>query len=216
MLIRDFFQALWRNALLVAASRHLAGKHWRLTARLALYYQGVDRSLSLLRRRSGLKCVPECGQCCRHVYAEASVLEMLPLASVLIRRKRADLWIQKLARLPEEGRCIFYHADPKIATNGRCRIYALRPLICRLFGFVIRRNKGKGQVLTCRRMKDIYPHQVDRANQLAAQGGHVTYADIHREELTRLSEPLGRTLYALPRALYQAMMYAGLYRQIRK
>lgn len=214
--MRENLLAFWRNVSLVMTARYFSWKQWCQIMKLAVIYQQVDQALALLRRKSGLKCVPGCGKCCRHVYAEVSMLEMMPLASVLLRRKRVDLWLKKLSSLPEEGRCIFYQGNPAVNTNGRCRIYPLRPLICRLFGFAARKKKNGAQILICARMKEFYPIETAQANNLAQQGQNVTYVDRRREQLAQIDESGGRVLGSLPHVLYKAIMRLGLYQQMKR
>ncbi|MCA9402374.1 MAG: YkgJ family cysteine cluster protein [Candidatus Omnitrophica bacterium] len=216
MTITDNLLALWRNIRLLISARLLPPKFWRPALQLAAFYQTVDRRLAGLRAASGIRCAPGCGRCCENVYAETSVLEMLPLAAVLVRRRRVDLWLNALRRRPAEGRCIFYRRSLAGDGRGRCTIYVLRPLICRLFGFAAKRRRGGGEVITCRVIRTAYPVQLKTANHLVNEGTAGIFADQARAGLTRIDESLARRLGPLPQTLYQAITLIGLWRQMHR
>ncbi|MCX5680801.1 MAG: YkgJ family cysteine cluster protein, partial [Candidatus Omnitrophica bacterium] len=58
---------------------------------------------------------------------------------------------------------------PKNKKNGRCAVYSLRPLICRLFGFFAAKDKmGKPVYGGCKIIKKKYPQAFLRAGQMIA------------------------------------------------
>ncbi len=130
-------------------------------------FQEVDAQTSRFRQASGLRCEPGCGRCCENPDVETTVLEMLPIAFELWRKNEAAPLLEKLAHpdVPElPGPCVFYRRDPMIPGHGRCSVYALRPLICRLFGFSAVVNKRNQNIfLTCRTIKKLHPRAYDRA-----------------------------------------------------
>ena len=143
-----------RNIQLVWASHGLGWEKVKKAWALAWLYGKLDRETKRFRQQAKMGCFKGCGKCCENVYVEASLVEVIPLAAVLWRRKKRDLWIKKLAEQPLQGQCIFYERTSGQAGKGKCRIYPLRPLICRLFGFAGRLNKYGGQQwLTCHLMK---------------------------------------------------------------
>lgn len=214
-MLKDYFIAFWRNARLVFSGRLLPARYWIRTLRLAWAYQTVDQHLARLRRRSGLRCVAGCGRCCENVYAETTVLEMLPLAAVLLKRRRVDLWLKKLAALPDEGRCVFYRRDPATPGRGRCSVYPLRPLICRLFGFAAKKSRAGAQIITCGVIKTTFPAELATANRLINIPPLEPLAEHDRDRLDQIDATLAGRMSPLPKALYQALMMLGLSRQLR-
>jgi len=117
-------------------------------------YRDLDKKTAAFQKASGLGCRKGCGQCCDNPDVETSILEMMPVAIDLWQKNTAGAWLDKVESLNGRGRCVFYEPHPFSAGQGRCTIYPLRPLICRLFGFSARLSKtGKPVLVTCRVIK---------------------------------------------------------------
>jgi Fe-S-cluster containining protein len=119
---------------------------------------------------SGIKCRTGCGQCCLKPGVEVRPLELLPLARDLFRRGVAEA-AYDAASAAADGVCVFYGGDKADPTLGRCGEYALRPSLCRLFGFAaVSRKSGAPELAACHWHKRLQPETV-RAAQAAIDGG---------------------------------------------
>ncbi len=109
---------------------------------LADLFTELDKRAEVFSAVSQLSCPEGCGLCCEHADTEVSRLEAEYIAIHL--RGEAPELIDILSRkLTDEshtgihGACIFYDSD----TPLHCRIYQVRPLICRCFGYSGERDK---------------------------------------------------------------------------
>lgn len=133
---------------------------------------------------SGIKCRTGCGQCCLKPGVEVRPLELLPLARDLFRRGAADA-AYDAARADEDGVCVFYGGDKADPTLGRCGEYALRPSLCRLFGFAaVSRKTGTPELAACHWHKRLQPETVQAAQAAIDAGGDVP---LYSEYAVRLS-----------------------------
>ena len=124
----------------------------------------VEAATQAFAVKSGIKCREGCGECCLKPGIEAQVVELLPLARDLMNRGEAELWHERAVQDPD-GRCVFYRPSGPDQTMGRCGQYALRPSLCRLFGFAAVNGKdGKPQLASCKWHKSLQPGVVQQAN----------------------------------------------------
>ena len=136
-------------------------------------FREVDRQAKLFKKLTGIQCPQMCGMCCFASGIETTVVEMLPLALYLWSRNEADLFLNKLDNTAHPGQCIFFNPDTPIPGNGRCRVYKLRPLICRLFGFFTVKDKYDNYVYgSCKIIKQSYPANYQKAKELIEEGFH--------------------------------------------
>jgi hypothetical protein len=106
--------------------------------RLAMLADTVDAGFASIHERQAaqMECRAGCSACCRARLAITSVEEAFlhrGLAT-LPETKRAEL----SARTLEEGR----EMCPALDADGRCDIYAFRPLICRSYGVPLRHRRA--------------------------------------------------------------------------
>jgi len=102
-------------------------------------------------RHAGIACPGDCGKCCVKGEIEASPLALLPLAIQALRSGRAESLLGEAA-LATATPCMFYTS----ASPFHCTVYAVRPLVCRLFGFAGRRDKhGRVEFRPCRHMATV-------------------------------------------------------------
>jgi Fe-S-cluster containining protein len=131
-------------------------------------YRSLDKSSAELRRGSALKCPPGCGKCCQNSVVEATELEMLPLALRLSETGQADEFYRRAEAQKFEGLCVFFDVDNG---RGKCRQYAFRPLVCRLFGFAGNRDKhGQPRLVTCAVLKKNQPEAAEHLLEQVAGG----------------------------------------------
>ena len=102
--------------------RAVTGRYRDLCAKVDAFFERA-----LAANRAEMRCGPGCSDCCR---TEPSVtgVEAAAIREAVPAEVRAAL----LARPPQPGRCVALEED------GRCAIYAARPLICRSHGLPIR------------------------------------------------------------------------------
>jgi Fe-S-cluster containining protein len=142
----------------------------RLVAGVQAIYLRLDRRTAAFRRRSGLACLPGCGECCRSAEVEATVLELLPLALELRRRGRAEEVLERIRGSQTPERCVLFSERPLGRFGGHCTEYVRRPLLCRLFGFAAMENReGRPDLVACRPMREADPGRVGQAAAKAAQ-----------------------------------------------
>lgn len=133
----------------------------------------VEAATQAFAAKSGIKCREGCGECCLKPGIEAQVVELLPLARDLTAKGEADAWYEKAVADPD-GRCVFYKPSGPDQTMGRCGQYALRPSLCRLFGFAAVSGKdGKPQLASCKWHKTLQPGVVSSAQETIDAGGDV-------------------------------------------
>jgi Fe-S-cluster containining protein len=140
-------------------------------------FDEAEAATTAFAAKSGLGCRAGCGDCCNQHTVETTVTEMLPLARVLLERGDAAA-VFEAATAAKGAPCVMYRGSPGDPTKGRCSVYAVRPLICRLFGFAAVSSKtGSSQMATCKYQKTLFPDAVARAEALAAQGEAPRFAD---------------------------------------
>lgn len=118
-------------------------------------FRTLGRDIARFQKRTRLGCQPGCGRCCEGPHVETTVLEMMPLAAHLWQKGEASRWLETVEKAGNPSPCVFYQPDPAGQGKGRCSVYPLRPLICRLFGFSANRDKqGHRVLMTCARIKE--------------------------------------------------------------
>lgn len=178
------------------------------------YYAELDKVILGFQQKSGLHCLAGCGACCRNPNVETTVLELLPMAFHLWQNGLAPA-IMELLGTTRPFSCILYQPEEGNPDKGKCGAYPFRPLICRLFGYAISKDKtGEARLSTCKRIKEAFPDTVRYAESLIENG----------EELPVFSECWLRLVGEYPelavnrlpinRALMQALDKVGLYLSI--
>ncbi len=119
-------------------------------------YGQLDRHISSFKRRSGIRCIPACGECCLKEDLSATVLEFLPAAHSLLLRGECDAVLDRINENTDTT-CVFFNPFGK---QGKCSVYGERGLICRLFGFSARTDKyGARTLVACSIIKDSMKHR---------------------------------------------------------
>ena len=168
----------------------------------------------------GLHCPTGCGACCLSPEVECSVAEWGPLVRELVRDGRAEAVLTQLhGQLASDSSvCVFYAAEDEDPRRGRCQVYGLRPMICRLFGFSARRDRdGTPELVSCRVMREHDPAAVAAAAQAVRDGASApVMGDLVGAVLADASGTDGRMLpinealrVALERALLRASFEAA-------
>lgn len=119
----------------------------------------VDNVTGEFREQAGLKCLKYCCRCCINPRLSVTILEFLPLAFQLFKKRQLNRWLLKFKELHPvlEESCVLLAQSRLDPGTGRCTVYKFRPLICRLFGFSGMLDKyGKSQYVTCQVIKQRY------------------------------------------------------------
>ena len=185
--------------------------------RLLELYEEIDRQTAALKAMTELRCPPGCGTCCSSHTAEATVLEMLPVARELFCRRQALSLLERSGAADDEGPCVFYQPERSARRDGCCGIYSLRPSVCRLFGYGAVKNKyGSAQLAVCTVMKKVIPRAAQDAAYAVERGLAVpTFTDFARE-VAGLDPSLGGRHLPINRALRFALEREGLARHFDK
>ena len=177
---------------------------------LGLYSQ-MDRQTSEIQSRTGLQCPPGCGQFCESSVPQTTVLELLPAAQELFSRGEAQQWLDRIAPVRKNERCVFYRPDSLIPRNGRCELYPFRPSVCRLFGFAVMKNKnGEPGLITCRRQQTENPFSVKAAQEAILRGTSDAGFDYFFLQVATLQHSLIRQTLPINQALQFALERYGL------
>jgi hypothetical protein len=94
---------------------------------------------------AGLRCGPGCCDCCRqHISVFPVEAVHIALAVDALPVDAADTLRRRAAHAPADGPCPLLNAD------GRCALYAARPIICRTQGLpLLIATDGDAQVAFC-------------------------------------------------------------------
>lgn len=147
--------------------RYLGNSDLVTIAIISEIFREVDRAADRFRALTRIRCPDCCGECCTRSKVEATTVEMMPLALDLWEKGEADFWLERISGALDNPSCVFYRPDPENPLKGRCIIYEMRPLICRLFGFSMTRNKhGRAEYGGCRVVKQNDPEMYRNAIEL--------------------------------------------------
>ena len=110
---------------------NLAGEKAPDTSLAALQeiYADLDDRTASFSRRAELRCPEGCGTCCSNFEPDITNIEAKYVALHLLTK--APSLIDALTGLALRQGCVFYDPDGLY----HCTIYAVRPLVCRAFGF---------------------------------------------------------------------------------
>lgn len=176
---------------------------------LAMFLE-IDHKIALLQRAAGMHCPPGCGLCCQSETVETTVLECLPLASLIYSKGEEETILSVIAERINRGdpRCALFRPAKTVPGNGRCSQYPRRPLVCRLFGFASRRDKfGKLERCLCRIAREKYPENVSQETVKTLRGlNFPVYQDCFMR-VASLHPGLGYRLLPINTALREALAY---------
>ncbi|OFZ21606.1 MAG: hypothetical protein A2202_08970 [Bdellovibrionales bacterium RIFOXYA1_FULL_36_14] len=125
-----------------------------LASKIMEIYDESHDFFQAFQQKTGLTCIPDCGECCLSTEVSASILEMIPTALDLYDQKLAEKVLDTLEQLNETSHCIFYIKLSEDGKKGRCSNYKHRPCVCRSFGAAAVKNKiGKNILSVCKEIK---------------------------------------------------------------
>jgi Fe-S-cluster containining protein len=169
-------------------------------------FSRLEAETSAFAGASGLRCPDGCGACCESPNVYTSVVELEPLAQELVARGEAEAALDRAAQAAGAGPgpCVFYASHgPGL---GRCTVYALRPMICRLFGFAAVRNKqGQPELAGCRVHKAAQPEVMEHARAMVAGGQPVPMMTDWQQQAAELGTSATGALVPINQAIQQAL-----------
>jgi uncharacterized protein len=172
-------------------------------------FDKVDAEVNRFVRLSGIHCPEGCGICCESQKIETTALEMMPMASHLWATGEADQALLSIAEVKDNS-CILYQKEPKNNQKGCCKVYELRPLICRLFGFFTVKNKyGKYVYGSCKVIKEAYPQAYLKALKIIEEGHHPSHMTDFAIRVLAQGSSLGRNMLPINMALKTAIEHIG-------
>ncbi len=177
----------------------------------ALYVE-VDQRVKSFQLKTGLRCPAGCGRCCPAADVRATVLEMLPAAHEILRRGTPAFWLARIESEGAGGTCVFYRREAPPDAQGCCDLYALRPTVCRLFGFAaVRTRSGALELAVCRWMKAAGPDAAAAGRHL--QGEAPCFSSV-ATQINALDLSLGARPMPVNEALRRALERLGLAMQL--
>jgi Fe-S-cluster containining protein len=166
-------------------------------------FSRIEAETSAFAGASGLRCPDTCGACCESPNVYTSVVELEPLAQALVARGQAEAALDRAAAAGP-GPCVFYASHGP--GQGRCTVYALRPMICRLFGFAAVRDKqGRPELAGCRAHKALQPEAMAHARALVAGGEPVPMMTDWQQQALELGTSATGALMPINQAIEQAL-----------
>ncbi len=94
-------------------------------------YDDLDTHALQFAEASSLCCPVGCGRCCDHADTEVNPTEASLIASYILTEDHGLKEILRKRIHRDDGECVFYDRDSVL----HCRIYKVRPLICRCYGY---------------------------------------------------------------------------------
>ena len=184
-------------------------KSSHLLRRIYDIYRECDRCVLSFQMATGIRCPDGCCICCQSWAVEATILECLPLANEIYNQGKEETILSSIDERTERGdlKCILFVPHQDLSEYGRCAFYDYRPLVCRLFGFAVRRNKfGENELCLCRVVKTAEPEK----SIFAENNTCLTFVPIFHDAFMRIASlhpGLGPRLLPINRALKQSLEY---------
>jgi len=183
-----------------------------IVSQVMALYADLDRQVATYQLESGLRCLPRCGRCCPVADIHCTVLEMLPLAEIILSQGTAERCLAAIALAAPTPGCVLYLTDPPKDSPGHCGYYPWRPTVCRLFGFAaVRTREGTRDMAVCKRLKTVAPDAVAIARGQAHRAPCIS--DVGTA-LYAIDPVTGSRLMPINEALQRAILRAGLRMQM--
>lgn len=171
------------------------------TAALVALYEEFDADVSAFAEVGGISCPLGCGDCCDHADTEVTVTE----ARLIAEHIRAEMpaledELATTARHPDRVACVFYDPD----RDFHCRIYSVRPLICRAFGYSAYSDRAGNHLFAvcpsmpiAKRVGGVMPVLFEPYPPVVDHYRSRILAIAERYEKTNSRKPLGRAVLAM-------------------
>lgn len=162
----------------------------------------IDREVTRFKHRVCIDCLQHCAACCSFSEVQATPLEFLPFAYHALKLGLIDQWHDELAQ--HQGSLCFFRKENQ--GNWGCRIYPVRGLICRLFGFSASLNKlRRPEFAACRILKNEQPEKVKLIREFIAGGGKVPVISSYYRQLAAIDMSLGQEFLPINQAIKKAI-----------
>jgi Fe-S-cluster containining protein len=141
---------------------------------------------------------------------ETTVAEMLPLALQLFAEGQVENVWERLQN--GSVTCAQYEALPGQAEKGRCRNYAQRPVLCRLFGYVgVRDKTGQTRYAACRVLQKVEAERIQMIEAELKKGQlDLPFFAPAQERIAEIGGSLGAEIMPINQALIRALEMIGL------
>ena len=163
----------------------------------------ADEQTSYFKKHANIDCLEHCAECCRYDDIEATPIEFLPLAWHAYKLGLIDEWLEKLSN-NNSKQCIF-----SVFEDGKwgCRVYPVRGMICRLFGFAAVKNKcGKNELAVCHTIKEKCPDIAIKASEYTKKGGKTPVLEEFYSLLSDIDFTLANEYFPINEAIKQALV----------
>ncbi len=164
-------------------------------------YSRLDHEQARFKEHFCINCKEGCGTCCEHFNPDITTLEADYIAVGLIYAGRDEEVLRQLHEHAGWDHCPLYRPDNPF----HCSIYALRPLVCRLFGAsAVKDKNGKPTFRNCRwneHTHELSTEELESApDSLVLMGDYGLQLDELQIEDTAtypLSEAIERSIYKI-------------------
>ena len=179
-------------------------------------YLELQEETQAFQQQSGLHCLSGCGRCCFKSDIEATALEFLPFAWQVYEAGTAWDWYERL-RSTSSSICLILKPTLGADDTGMCSHYAVRGLICRLFGFSARVDKhGVKQLVTCQLIKTDQAEAYQQTSEAIAAGDPVPVMSHYYMKLHAIDPDLSRDFYPINEAIRRALEVVMQYHAYRE
>lgn len=154
----------------------MAGSVQDIILEIMEIYGRLDGQIAGFSQSAAIRCRTGCGSCCESPEIHSTLLECLPLAAEVYRTTKEESVLSLLEEASSRGdsRCIFYIADTEHPGNGRCGIYSVRPLVCRMFGVAGTKDKrGEVRISLCHQIRERDPEALERTGRALREGAEI-------------------------------------------
>lgn len=190
--------------------RYLSDRDLETMEQTGEIFREVDEAADAFRALTGIRCPDGCGECCTGSRVEATLAEMLPLALDLWQKGEADFWLERISGALENPSCVFYRPDPENPLKGRCMVYEMRPLVCRLFGFFVTRNKhGRFVYSGCRAIKQQDPDRYRNAVDVVSRVERISVSTDFGIRTAGLDSGVSTAMVSINKAASAALLKIG-------
>jgi Fe-S-cluster containining protein len=188
--------------------------------RIQKVFDRLEYEVTQFQNRTGMRCLPTCGQCCTKPDIEASVLEFLPFAFQLYLEKKTDSFKNQLVQVNTSSICaLFKFSSSALLHNyisGQCTQYQHRGLICRLFGFASVKDKyGQKRLSTCKLIKATFPDEINRVSTTDEIEKMPNFSEYYTQ-LIQIDFKLAKEFHPINKAILRAIEEVEKYYAYRK
>jgi len=182
-------------------SRYISDTDRNVIEKVGTLFKEVDLAVQQFQNLTGIRCPDGCGECCSRSRVETTIIELMPLALQIWSSQTAEYWLARIHEAANDPVCVFYNTQIDIPSRGRCMIYPMRPLICRLFGFFTVRNKyGKYAYGSCREIKHKYPEVYEKAVRTLDEIKHPSVCTDYSIQVIGIDSMIGNILLPINQA----------------